>query len=371
MPVPSVIPTPPGQRWREFRIRVLPVLIFLIALAVAATMWRTFIFPSALVGRVEAVQADVSSPTTGIVNKLLVSRFQRVAAGDPIAEVSIAEPRVMTNTLAVVLAEIESLRAGMGPPVESLRNAIIFDQLRLSWMQQKAQLASSRVNLLLASTELQRIEMLLKNKLVSDSEFDVAKAKKDALLAQVSGEEQLIHKLGETLEQLTAAGTRGTETTNQLQAAIAVQEEKLKLTEAQMCPRLLRAPISGVVSAIRRWRGETVVPGDAIVTIGAEQTDKIVAFLRQPFYLTPKTNMLVQVRTRGYQRTAGLGKILEIGGQLLPINDVLLPPTKYNVSEVGLPILVSLPGEFRTLPGQEPIVHPGEFVDLTILPNGN
>jgi multidrug resistance efflux pump len=371
MAVPSVIPTPPGQRWREFRIQVLPVFVFLATLAAAATVWKTYIFPASLVGRVESIQADVASPNSGWVSQLFVKRFQRVVAGDPIAEVSVTLPAVLTNSLGVILAEIEYLRSGMGPVLDSQRNAISYDQLHLNWMRQRVELATCRVNLQFACSDLQRQEMLFKNKLISDSEFDAAKAKRDSLQAEVTEQEQLISKLGDTLQRLNQAGLSSQDPTNQLRAAIAVQEEKLKLTEAELCPRLLRAPISGLVSFVRRWSGETVVPGDVVVTISTEQTERIVAYLRQPFYISPKTNMVVQVRTRGYRRASGLGHILAIGGQLQPITDVLLPPTRYDVTELGLPILVSLPDEFKVPPRHEPRVHPGEFVDLTILPKAN
>ena len=90
----------------------------------------------------------------------------------------------------------------------------------------------------------------------------------------------------------------------------------------------------------------------------------MIGYLRQPFYINPTLNMAVQIRTRGFHRKQGIGRILAIGEQLLPINDVLLPPTKYNVSETGLPLLVSLPPELKKA------VRPGEFVDLTIIPEG-
>ena len=54
-----------------------------------------------------------------------------------------------------------------------------------------------------------------------------------------------------------------------LQAAIRVQEAKLHLTEAEASPILLRAPIDGVIDAAHHSVGETVGPGEPIVTISA------------------------------------------------------------------------------------------------------
>jgi multidrug resistance efflux pump len=44
-------------------------------------------------------------------------------------------------------------------------------------------------------------------------------------------------------------------------AAIAVQEAKLRLTEAELGPLLLRAPLDGVVAAIYHRSGEAVIAG--------------------------------------------------------------------------------------------------------------
>jgi len=50
-PLP-VIPTPLAQRWREFRFRIVPILVFLGVLLVLTVMWRQFVSPPMLVGQV-------------------------------------------------------------------------------------------------------------------------------------------------------------------------------------------------------------------------------------------------------------------------------------------------------------------------------
>ena len=46
----SPIPTPASQRWREFRIRVLPVVVFLCIVLGASVLWLNFVAPVARVG---------------------------------------------------------------------------------------------------------------------------------------------------------------------------------------------------------------------------------------------------------------------------------------------------------------------------------
>ncbi len=368
MPLPTIIPTSRTQRWREFRMQIIPAVVFCLVLCLAAVIWKTDIFPGALVGRVETVQANVASAKAGWITQLHVARLQKVAQGEPVAEVTITPPNVLTASLAVIRAEIEHIRVSMMPAMHPEQQAINYDQLRLGWLRQQVELASSKVHLQFASSELLRCEKLFRDKLISDSEYDAAKARKNALQAEVNEQTRLVAELQQTVETVGASVGAMQSPKNQLQAAIAVEEEKLRLTEEELKPIILKAPQAGTVNLISRWQGETVAPGDTIMTIGADQTQRIVGYLRQPLFLTPKTNMLVQIRTRGLKRLTGFGRILAVGGQLQSINDGLLPPTKYNVAEQGLPILVSLPEELKSKPGEDRKVYPGELVDIRILP---
>src|SRR5205814_1131262 len=56
------IPTPRAQRWRDFRLQGLPVLVFAIVAAVIFYMWNQNLGPSTFVGEVEAVQENVAIP---------------------------------------------------------------------------------------------------------------------------------------------------------------------------------------------------------------------------------------------------------------------------------------------------------------------
>jgi multidrug resistance efflux pump len=328
------------------------------------------VVPVSMIGRVETVQADVVSPKPGLLTQLQVTRFQKVSSGDPVVQVITTDPSIVAASLAVIQAEVRLLQIGMAPVQNAQRNAINYEQMRMDYMRQRVELATSRVNLQLAIDEFQRMEKLYRDRLISDAEFEVAKNKKEALTVEITEKEKLVTNTEQALQRLQSAGDAAKEPQTQLQAAIAVQEEKLRLTEAQLKPITLKAPIDGMVSMIHRWNGENVAVGDPIVTISALQSDRIVGYLRQPFMIRPQTNMVVRICTRGVNRRVATGKILAVGAQLQPLNDAFVPPTRLNnLVELGLPILVSLPGELRSQAGEMPIVHPGEFVDLKIVSN--
>ena len=72
MSAQPVIPTPHAQRWLDFRVQWLPLLVFAAALVAAAYVWQQFVFPASLVGRVEGPRADVSPPRGGVAENVTV-----------------------------------------------------------------------------------------------------------------------------------------------------------------------------------------------------------------------------------------------------------------------------------------------------------
>src|SRR6267143_5755620 len=94
-PLPPV-PTTMLQRWREFRIRVMP-LVFFVAIGVPIVLlWREVAVPPMLgVGFAETNIAHVAAPLPGFVAQMGVRRFQQVRAGELICQVIIKDPKIL------------------------------------------------------------------------------------------------------------------------------------------------------------------------------------------------------------------------------------------------------------------------------------
>jgi multidrug resistance efflux pump len=144
-----------------------------------------------------------------------------------------------------------------------------------------------------------------------------------------------------------------------LHAAIAVQESKLRLTELELSPVPLKAPIDGIVNGILHRPGEAVGAGQTIVTIATLNPVRIVGYLRPPVVVDPKPGMEVRIRTRTLRRQFGTAKIMEVGSQLENVPVPLLGQVKVPNAELGLPIDISMP---PNLP-----IRAGELVDITLL----
>jgi multidrug resistance efflux pump len=145
-----------------------------------------------------------------------------------------------------------------------------------------------------------------------------------------------------------------------LVAAIAVQESKLRLTEAELSPLVVKAPIDGIVTTIFHRVGEAVTAGQPIVAIATFNPVRIVGYLPVPLAAQPTVGMEVQVRTRGLRRELGKATVTEVGTQLESVPATLLGPIHFASIVQGLPVDISLPPNLKILPG--------ELVDITLPP---
>src|ERR1700690_3986374 len=240
---PAPIPIPVRQHWCNLRLRFVPPVVFGVAILVIALLWDGHVAAPTLVGQVEPQLAAVSSQKAGVLAGLTVSRFQSVKTGDTVGHVIVADPQLLESSLAVIRSEIEMLRVNLSPIATQQRNAINYVQLRLGWMKERADLAAVRVNMQLAEAEWRRSDELFKDKLVSQSALDIAKASYDALNRQGEERAKLVADGEKSFSSMQPDGTADlSQVSNEaMRTAIAVQEAKLRLTEAELNPITLKA----------------------------------------------------------------------------------------------------------------------------------
>jgi multidrug resistance efflux pump len=350
------IPTPAAQRWREFRIQVLPLIIFTGILLSVVFLWRNFVAPTGIVGEVEAIKADVISIQDGTVVRLGIDRFETVEEGQELGEITTSSEDFVKASVAAIEADLRVMDTRIA--LDQRRNQQSTVQLQMDVFSERVQLAQDKMSLIQASNSFRRAEQQfnIEPKLISTDEFDIAKAAYETLQAAVTERSQLVTEMTESLEQLKA--TQSPEDKDPVEEAI---KTKIAELEAALKPMKIKAPMAGVVSAIYHRPGEKIVRGVPILTITAMHSDRIVGYLRQPINSRPTTNDTVIVSTRTQKRLRATGKILRVGTQMELINPALLS-TDSNRIEVGLPILVQIPDNLKLVPG--------EFVDLSITPAG-
>jgi len=348
------IPTPASQRWREFRIQVLPMVMFAgVALSVAF-LWRSFVAPTGIVGEVEAVKSDVISLQDGTVARLDIDRFEVVEEGQELGEITGSSDDFIKASVAAIEADLRVMDTRIA--LDERRNQQSTAQLKMDLYTERIQLVADKAALIQASNSFKRAEQEFNQtpRLISASDYDIAKAAFETLQASIAERSQLIVEMTQTLEEMR----QSSDSENKDVVEDAIKTKILELEET-LKPIRIKAPMSGVVSSIYHRPGEKIVRGVPILTVTATHSDRIVGYLRQPISSRPTTNDTVVVRTRSHKPRLATGKIIRVGTQMELINPALLS-TDSNRIEVGLPILVSVP------PGMKLV--PGEFVDLSIEP---
>ena len=370
MPSPShrPIPIPLAERWRSFRMRVIPVVVFIIAASAAVAIWRQHIAAPMMVGKAETVRATVSSSADGSLGPLQVGVFDEVRAGETVARVIRTDPQEVEHALAVIQAEIDLIRTGMEPILSHERNILDLEELRLDGMTKRVDLASKRVRLQHAESEYHRVSQLYAEGLVSTDEYEAAAAERDTLRTEVEELAAVVEEVEQTIGRRLGVDEYGriedlTAHEERLRAAIAVQEEELRLTEARLRPLSLEVPMDGRVARMHKRGGEYVTEGEPILDISGYEPERVVAFLRQPIHFEPEPGMPVHVRMRGGDRRGAEAEVLVVGSHLEPVAEVLRPPLNlFEEEELGLPLVINLPPELS--------VRPGELVDINFAQPG-
>ena len=122
-------------------------------------------------------------------------------------------------------------------------------------------------------------------------------------------------------------------------------------------PVTLRAPITGMVSAITKQPGENALEGEPLVAINGLVSDRVVGYLRQPYPFDPQVGLPVVMTTRERKPRRVTGEIMQVGSQLEIITNALAFVRQGSLVDAGLPIVIGLPRGIH--------VRPGEILDLT------
>jgi multidrug resistance efflux pump len=336
------VPIPASVRWREFRTRLLPLLVVTGLGITIAFLWRNHAGPATMQGIGEGVRSSVTAPQIVQIKEWLVEPYAVVAAGTPLVVVAPADAR----------ADFDS------QPSLAEDNAMNFERVRIEQLKTKSELAIARVKLEQAERNVARNTALYKEKLVSQDLYELEINVRDALKAEVDEKAKSTAQIDKRLENLRSIGepTSGPAKGNN---ALLVRMEKLQQTAAKnLEPQTLVSPIAGMVSMPLRQTGEFVPAGEPLLTISSARSEHVVAYVRQPYGFDPQVGMTAQVTTRTGQRQAFISQIAQVGAQVEVLTNALAMMRPGQLVDVALPVIVPVP------PGVN--IRPGEIVDVLI-----
>ncbi len=347
------IPIPLARRWREFRIRVLPVLVFLCVAGAVAMLWKTHVAPAQMTGLVIAEMYELRSPRDGVVYEMNKARFDLVGENETVLTLYPANSERIQAELNVILAEVQLIRAGLEPVTGQQRAQLTYEDMRLDMMNARIQLAADRLERDRLRRERERNEQLYDRHLLTSAEYDQILTNLEIYDIKVREGEEILADLEERLRRIAALWDDDSTYESALQAAITVKEKELNVLETDLMPLPLTAPAGGIVAEIERRNGEYVAAGEPILRIRQREPAYVVGYLRHPITRIPEHGTNVRVYSKS-RNAVYEGVITQIGYQLEPIHEAL--------ARTGMAVEYALPIRIHLDP-DAPIL-PGEFVDI-------
>lgn len=350
------VPIPASLRWREFRIRFVPALMFLAIGAATVWMWRNQIALATAQGVGEGVRSYVAVPQPAQIQEWLVEPYTVVTAGTPIVTVRPVDARVDFDLLRSLfeMARVQS------QPTLAEGNAMNFERIRVELLKTKSELAIARVKLEQAERDVARNEPLFREKLVSADIYELSLNVRDALKAEVEEKDKAVSQIQQRLTQLRPIGEP--DTLGEADPVVAQWLAQLKEAQTDAAkylkPLTIVAPISGMVDIPHRQTGEFVLPGEPLITINSLRSDRVVAYLRQPYRLDPKVGMTARVTTRTKKREVFSSHVIQVGAQMEVLTNALAIVRPGVMVDAGLPVIVQVPDEI--------LIRPGEVVDVLL-----
>jgi multidrug resistance efflux pump len=350
----TTIPRPVGERWRDIRLRHVPVIAYLVGIGLVVYLWNQHWTPSTFVGEVQGTLSNITSAQDGRLVNLSIRQFDDVKKGQVLGKVAAQTPGAANAALAAIRADLDVMRARM--VLDQQRNDQNYQQQRVDYLSQKVDLAIARAKLRFAQSELDRNETLRTQNIVSQFDYELALDNRDALAAEVKEREALVAETEKTLAATKPSGPAESEpmVLDTIERAIEAQKEQFR----QSSETVLRAPINGVVTKVYRNQGENILASEPLITISSERGENIIGFLRQPISFEPKAGDVVLVRSRGNRRQVAEARIVKVGARLELFTQPLRVRGFDSSQERGLPVLIDLP---EGLP-----LYPGELVDLIL-----
>lgn len=343
------IPTPAAAVWREVRIQVLPTVVFVIVVGAVVYLWSVMPQSGGFRGVGEGSRSVVTSPRIGVLERVNVQPYQWVEAGDPLLTVVPFDPDAQ---LDLIQSELQLTRLRLEPSTAD-RNALNFEQVRVDALRLKQELAMAKVNLRQAESALSRNETLMNEQLVSRDIYEISLRDRDFYQAEVKETSASLEEIERRLNQLRTVGEPQSPGTNQFTISLIERlEKRVAFVQTNWNPVTLVAPISGRVHMIARQTGEFIVEGEPLVMIASPRSERIVAYLRQPFTFDPQPGMEVQVLLQNEPRQKFTTKIAHVGAQLEAITNALAFVQQGALMDVGLPIILEVPPEVRLRPGE-------------------
>jgi len=382
------------QSTRSFRAgrvkpHILPILVWVGALAVAVVLFRNRAPRFEIVGLAQGRMHQVSAPVDSRLKIVSVELFENVSQGQTLATLDDTQ---LNAQIATIGAEIEHLTSQLVSIKDTMlaeaanrqtdcvasqrRFNVDVENARLRILEQKALIETDKVTAEDLAVEVKIATELLEKDTIAPYELQKAKALYNVVAKRI---EENGHLLAQAEQDLQQARRRRDEFAQRqtvhpsvdsalevIRKQIAVQEKLIAELSVQREVLRIRSPVDGIVvqiqiranqAAMRRAGenvlgrpGEVVLAGDPILVVAETEPTEIVAYIGQEQLAKVKETMVVQLvkSTEPVQiansQVSRLGPTMELMPERLWRN-----PAR---PEWGRPVLIKIPPGFDLISGE-------------------
>ena len=362
----------------SIRLHVIPILIWVLALAGVYGLFTRKAAKFETLGVVEAEKRQVATTCAGRLQAVKVGLFDIVKKGQLLAEVNtVGDDEHIQEQLNTISAEIQYLMAQLVPTQDKMltdqqqrendkvatyrRFVADVEQMRLRVLELRAEIETDKVTLWDLELDMNVAKELLKEDAIAEYEVQKAQVAYDALAKKITENQILLTETRVTVEhsdirakEYAKQQLHEPSVDNELEVihkAIKVQEQEMEELVAMRQPLKLYAPDDGVVSQIYVMPGEVIIPGDRVFTIRTIGTVAIVAYASETqLDLLKQNNMQVEIRKEGFPIQVAKSKVINVGPVVEEVSAKLL--RDQNVRQWGRPILISIPSNMEVVPGE-------------------
>jgi multidrug resistance efflux pump len=365
---------------------ILPVLVWLAALAVIVVIIRTRSERFESVGIVQGLERQINAPCSGRIKTVTINLFDKVKQGESIVIIDTClDPAQLKQEIEaksnIILAKIQQLKAQLIAAGDKLtadaanreydwitnsRNySVDVEKTRLETMQLKARIAPAQIRL----KELELNIKIANNKTTQTTgqsqiqlhyEIEKMNTETEALKKEIE-EQQTLLKQAE--DNLNLAMQREQEFAKKqlvhpsVKLALQPIEEEIKVQEQTLAQLMItnpvvtiESPLNGVIRNINIRPGEIVSERTPILTIVEGEPRIIVAYITDTQTNEVKENMKVQLAKTTYPQKIATSYVAYLGPSMELVPNRLWPNNA--TPQWGRPVIIPIPDDLELIPGE-------------------
>lgn len=357
-----------------FRISVLPLLVWIVAVFGTVVLVKHRVQRFQVTGLALARTYDISTTTAGTLREVNAILFEPVTKNMIIATL---DDQLIRERRATAEAEIDRLNAEINAITNRLKveahnrqseNVINYrrfsadiESARLQILELTAVIEPDRIMLtdLVAEINIEK-NLFEKGAVATKYSLSRAQARYDTLKMKIDQSTRLLDQAeldfqsaGKRRKEVVAALPMNTSIDMEIEVirkAITVQEHLIKEIIVESIALIVRAPADGLVSSIMLQPGQTVLPGQIILTIAEHSPNQIIAYAGAEHLDSLREGMSVELITETPEQRIDSSQVTYVGPVIeeLPIRLRRHP----DIIEWGRPFIVKKPAQLKLVPGQ-------------------